>query len=290
MSFKKKILVLGATGLIGHQAFNYLDASGQYVMYNFSFRKKLNDNSILVDARNEIELIAAIRNIKPNYVVNCIGVLVGSADRVPENAIFLNAYLPHLLNKLSDCVNFKLIHISTDCVFSGNKKTPYFEYDAKDGRGVYAQTKAIGEVINDRHLTLRTSVVGPELKTNGEELFHWFMGQNGSVNGFTASRWSGVSSIELAKAIESGIRNDITGIHHVTNNNALSKYDLLMLFKKYTGKDISIVPVEGVVSDKSFVDTRKLIDISIPSYEVMISDMIAAVRDNPGAYQHYTLN
>ena len=290
MSFKKKILVLGATGLIGHQAFNYLDASGQYVMYNFSFRKKLNDNSILVDARNEIELITAIRKIKPNYVVNCIGVLVGSAERVPENAIFLNAYLPHLLSKLSDSVKFKLIHISTDCVFSGNKKTPYLEYDAKDGRGVYAQTKAIGEVISDRHLTLRTSVVGPELKTNGEELFHWFMGQNGSVNGYTASRWSGVSSIELAKAIESGIRNDITGIHHVTNNNALSKYDLLMLFRKYTGKDISIVPIEGVVSDKSFLDTRKLIDISIPSYEVMISDMVSAVRDNPRAYQHYNLN
>ena len=290
MNSMKKVLVLGATGLIGHQAFNYLNATGQYRMYNFSFRKILNDESVLINARNESDFIAAIRDVRPDYIVNCIGMLIGGANRVPENAIFLNAYMPHLLMKLADSINAKLIHISTDCVFSGDKKTPYFEYDTKDGRGVYAQTKALGEVINERHLTLRTSVVGPELKSNGEELFHWFMGQSGSVNGYTASQWSGVSTIELAKAIDSGIRNEITGIHHVTNNDSLSKYDILVLFQKYTCKDISIVPVEGVDSDKSFVDTRKLIDIKIPSYEVMISDMISAIRENPKAYPHYILN
>jgi len=290
VNLMKKVLVLGATGLIGHQSYNYLDATGQYRMYNFSFRKMLNNESVLVDARNESELKAAIWDVRPDYIVNCIGVLIDGANSMPENAIFLNAYMPHLLRKLADSINAKLIHISTDCVFSGDKKTPYFEYDTKDGRGVYSQTKALGEIISDRHLTLRTSVVGPELKNNGEELFHWFMSQSGSVNGYTASQWSGVSTIELAKAIDSGIRNDITGIHHVTNNKSLSKYDILMLFQKYTCKDITIIPVEGVVSDKSFVDTRKLIDIKIPSYEVMISDMISVIRENPNSYPHYILN
>lgn len=286
----KKVLVLGATGLIGHQTYNYLNATGQYSMYNFSFREKLNDESLLIDARNELDFLGAILDVRPDYIVNCIGILIGGANRDPENAIFLNAYMPHRLKKLADSIDAKLIQISTDCVFSGNLKKPYLEADIKDGTGIYARTKSLGEVVSDRHLTLRTSVVGPELKKTGEELFHWFMGQSGTVNGYTASKWSGVTTIVLAKAIERSIQNEITGLHHVTNNSSLSKYDILRLFKHYTKKNINIVPVVGVDSDKSFRDTRLLLDLQIPSYEAMFSEMVAAIRENPKLYPHYILD
>ena len=287
---RKKVLVLGATGLIGHQTYNYLNATGRYNMYNFSFREKLNDESLLIDARNELNFLGAILDLKPDYIVNCMGILIDGANREPENAIFLNAYMPQRLKKLADSIDAKLIQISTDCVFSGNLKKAYLETDIKDGDGIYARTKSLGEVVSGRHLTLRTSVVGPELKKNGEELFHWFMGQSGTVNGYTASKWSGVTTIVLAKAIESSIQNEITGLHHVTNNSSLSKYDILQLFKKYTNKNINIVSVAGVDSDKSFRDTRLLLDFQVPSYEVMFSEMVAVIRENPKLYPHYILD
>ena len=286
----KKVLVLGATGLIGHQAFKYLQASAKYSMYNFSFRKKLNDESVLLDARDELNFLGAIREIRPDYIVNCIGILIDGAERFPENAIFLNAYLPHRISQLADSIDAKLIHMSTDCVFSGNKKTPYLENDVKDGSGVYAKTKGLGEIISERHLTLRTSVVGPELKKNGEELFNWFMGESGTVNGYSASKWSGVTTLELARAIDSSIQNEITGLHHVTNNSSISKYDILMLFKKYTKKNINIIQIEGINSDKSFLDTRGLIGLNIPSYEVMFSEMVSAIQENNNVYTHYSFN
>jgi dTDP-4-dehydrorhamnose reductase len=195
--------------------------------------------------------------------------------------------MPHRLTRLADKINAKLIHISTDCVFSGDKKEPYIETDEKDGRGIYAKTKGLGEVINDKHLTLRTSVVGPELKSDGEELFHWFMKQAESVSGFTKVIWSGVTTIELAKAVKWSIDHHITGLYHVSNNSSISKYDLLQLFQKYTKKDIDIKPFDGRDVDKSFVDTRLLMDYKIPSYEQMVSDMIDLIVNNGSLYSQY---
>jgi dTDP-4-dehydrorhamnose reductase len=188
---------------------------------------------------------------------------------------------------LADKINAKLIHISTDCVFSGDTKEPYVETDEKDGRGVYAKTKGLGEVINDKHLTLRTSVVGPELKSDGEELFHWFMNQSDSISGFTKAIWSGVTTIELAKAVKWAIDNNIIGLYHVTNNSSISKYELLKLFQKYVKKDIDINPVDGKNVDKSFIDTRLLMDYETPSYEQMVSDMIDLIANNRSLYSQY---
>ena len=124
---------------------------------------------------------------------------------------------------MADVLNAKLIHNSTDCVFSGEKGTSYIETDEKDGNGVYAKTKGIGEVISDKHLTIRTSVVGPELKSDGEELFHWFMTQSGTISGYTRAIWSGVTTLELAKAVLWSIENKITGLYHITNNDSICK-------------------------------------------------------------------
>ena len=284
-----KVLVLGSTGMIGHQVFNYLKFKSVFEVYNISFRKKLQHDSILLDARSEDTFVKCIESISPNYIINCVGILINSSNSDPENAIFLNSYLPHRLSRLADAINAKLIHISTDCVFSGEKGTSYIETDEKDGNGVYAKTKGIGEVISDKHLTIRTSAVGPELKSDGEELFHWFMSQSGSISGYTRAIWSGVTTLELAKAVLWSIENKITGLYHITNNDSICKYDLLKLFKKYTGKEINILPIDGKEVDKSFIDTRKLIDYKVPSFEQMIVEMTNLIRSNKVLYSQYTV-
>ena len=284
---KDKVLVLGSAGLIGHQVYNYLKDSGNYELHNISYHHKIQNDTILLDARDEKIFIDKITSIKPHYIINCIGILINGSDADPENAIFLNSYMPHRLARLADKINAKLIHISTDCVFSGDKKESYIETDEKDGRGVYAKSKGLGEIVNNKHLTLRTSVVGPELKTDGEELFHWFMNQQGDISGFTKAIWSGVTTIELAKAVKWSIDNNITGLYHITNNSSITKYELLKLFQKYTKKDIDIKLVDGKNVDKSFIDTRLLMDYKIPSYGQMISDMVDLIANNRLLYSQY---
>jgi dTDP-4-dehydrorhamnose reductase len=284
---KDKVLVLGSAGLIGHQVYNYLKDSDNYELHNISYRNKIQNDTILLNARDEKNFIDKITSIRPHYIINCIGILINGSDTDPENAIFLNSYMPHRLTRLADKINAKLIHISTDCVFSGDKKESYIETDEKDGRGVYAKSKGLGEIVNNKHLTLRTSVVGPELKTDGEELFHWFMNQQGDISGFTKAIWSGVTTIELAKAVKWSIDHHITGLYHVTNNSSISKCDLLKLFQKYTKKDIDIKPVDGKNVDKSFIDTRLLMNYKIPSYDQMISDMISLITNNRPLYSQY---
>ena len=234
-----KILILGSTGLIGHQVFSYLNNFSEYQLFNLS-RSKLNSETLLIDVRNEKKLVRLIEKLRPKIIINCIGMLIDESNKDPENASYLNAFLPHRLLSLSDEINAKLIHMSTDCVFSGSKKTPYVETDLKDGQDFYAKSKGLGEIINNRHLTIRTSVVGPELKSNGTELFQWFMAQSNSISGYKKSIWSGVTSLELAKAVKWAIDRDINGLYHLTNNHLINKNDLLKLFKKYTNKNIKI--------------------------------------------------
>ena len=284
---KDKVLILGSTGLIGHQVYNYLKDSDDYELHNISYRNKIQNDTILLNARDEKNFIDKITGMRPQYIVNCIGILINGSDVDPENAIFLNSYMPHRLRRLADEINAKLIHISTDCVFSGDKKEPYIETDEKDGRGVYAKSKGLGEIVNNKYLTLRTSVVGPELKTDGEELFHWFMNQQGEISGFTKAIWSGVTTIELAKAVKWSIENDITGLYHVTNNTLISKYELLKLFQKHTKKDINIKLTDENNVDKSFIDTRLLMNYKIPSYDEMISDMASLIVNNRSLYFQY---
>ena len=284
---KDKVLVLGSAGLIGHQIYNYLKGSDNYELQNISYRNKMQIDTILLNARDEKNLIDKITSIRPQYIINCIGILINKSTSDPENSIFLNSYMPHRLARLANKINAKLIHISTDCVFSGDKKEPYIETDEKDGRGVYAKTKGLGEIISDKHLTLRTSIVGPQLNNDGDELFHWFMGQSGQIPGYMKSIWSGVTTTELAKAVKWSIDHHITGLYHVTNNSSISKYDLLKLFQKYTKKDIIIKPYIGEDINKSFIDTRLLMDYKIPSYDQMISDMVSLITNNRPLYSQY---
>ena len=195
--------------------------------------------------------------------------------------------LPHQIARLCDQYSAKLIHFSTDCVFSG-KKGSYLETDVKDAEDIYGRAKALGEVTELPHLTLRTSVVGPEIK-EGEELFHWFFRQEGTIKGFTKSYWSGVTTLELAKAVEWAIENDICGLYHVTNGKPINKYDLLELFKRYTKKDILIEAVNGRVTNKTLIDTRQELTDPIPDYNMMVHDMVIFMKKHPKLYAQYLL-
>jgi len=284
----KKILILGATGLIGHQVFMCLKANKDYEVFNFARQRKIAEDTVLLDARNEHRLEQEILEVKPDIIVNCMGVLIAEANKNPENAIFLNAYMPQRLKSIANVLDAKLVHISTDCVFSG-KKGSYSETDIKDADDTYGRAKALGEVIESPHVTLRTSVVGPEIK-DGEELFHWFMSQEGKIKGFTKSFWSGVTTLELAKAVGWVIENDIQGLYHVTNGQPINKFDLLMLFKKYTKKNIEIEGIEGRVTNKSFVDTRQEMNYTVPDYDEMVRDMVFAIQNNKNLYEQYTID
>lgn len=287
---KKKILILGSTGLIGHQIHNHLSEESLYEIFDISYRNKLHPDTILVNSINECELKSAIKKIKPNFVINCIGTLIKESALNPELAILTNAILPHRLKNICDSIQAKLIHMSTDCVFSGSNKKPYEESDIKDGLDVYAKTKSLGEIIEDKHLTIRTSVIGPELKQDGEQLFNWFMSEKGEIEGFSDAIWSGVTSLELARGVKWMIENDINGLYQLTNGIPISKNEILQLFKKYTKKNIAITPILGINIDKSFIDTRKIINYKIPSYEEMISEMMDFINCNTELYPHYKLS
>jgi dTDP-4-dehydrorhamnose reductase len=286
---KLKVLVLGSTGMIGHQVYKFLESSDKYKMFNISYRKKLNKESILCDITDQDKFINIVKSISPDFIINCIGILIEEANLDIKKAIFINAYFPHKLMSVADELKSKLIHISTDCVFSGNKKTPYVENDFKDGKGTYAKSKGLGEIINENHLTLRTSVIGPELKTNGEELFHWFMSQSGEINGYKNSIWSGVTTLVLAKTVGWAIENNITGLYHVTNNKSIDKFSLLCLIKKNTRKNIKIHKFINNECNKSFIDTREEINFTIPTYNEMVKFMIEDILKDQTKYQHYII-
>ena len=283
---KIKILLLGATGMAGHVAYHYLKETNKYEILDVVFRNKLTADSIVLDVTDKHATEELIKTVKPDIIVNCIGILIKGSRQHPDNAIYINAYFPHLLERLSSEIDAKLIHISTDCVFSG-KKGNYTEYDFKDADDVYGRSKALGEVENDRDLTIRTSIIGPELKQSGEGLFHWFMHQEGKVNGFTDAIWGGVTTLELAKAIDKVIDNNLTGLVHLSNGKGISKYDLLNLFRTiWNRNNIDINPFEGHAVDKSLQSSTKF-NMNVPSYNTMLDEMKSWMDNHKYIYNQY---
>lgn len=281
---KKKILLLGATGMAGHVAYYYLKETGKYDITDVVFRNKLTKESIVLDATDKFATEDLIRTVNPNIILNCIGILIKGSQQHPDNAIYINAYLPHLLERLASEIDAKLIHISTDCVFSGAKGN-YAEDDFRDADDVYGRSKALGEVINEKDLTIRTSIVGPELKKNGEGLFHWFMQQKGKINGFTQAIWGGVTTLELAKAIDLAISNNLNGLIQLSNGIGISKFDLLNLFKEIWNKDdLTVIPYDGKKVDKSLKKST-LFDFDVPSYNDMLLELKNWMDENEHLYQ-----
>ncbi len=285
----KKILILGSSGLIGHQIFSYLEKLNKYNVLGVSRTNKFPKESILLDVLNHNELESLLKTELPDIVINCVGMLISDSENYPKIAVSLNAEFPHILSEISSRLNFRLIHLSTDCVFSGNKGSSYNEDDYQDATSIYGKTKSLGENISDSHLVIRTSVVGPELTDRKEELFNWFMYQDDEISGYTTAIWSGVTTLELAKKIKEFITLDIKGIYHLTNNKTISKFDLLKLFKKHTKKKIKIKPSPENNLNKSFVDKQKFLTSDIQDYDEMVKEMVSFIKENKKLYSHYDL-
>jgi dTDP-4-dehydrorhamnose reductase len=280
---KLKILLLGSAGMAGHVLKNeFLKISDKIDLIDIARTNQYTTPIIKMDITNFVSLGNLVTNSNFDYIINSVGILNKTAEDNPENAILINSYLPHFLEKITRNTKTKIIHFSTDCVFSG-KKGSYVEIDFKDGKGFYAQTKALGELVNDKDLTIRTSIIGPDLNSGGIGLFNWFINQNGLVNGFSNAFWSGVTTIQLAKSIIEIIfsNNSITGLVHLTNNEKISKYNLLILIKEvFELKEIEIQELSSYDVDKSLINTRNDIFRNIPTYKEMIFEMHEWIENN----------
>ncbi len=281
----KKIIILGSTDMAGHLITNYLTQLNKYEIINVS-RSKLNENTILIDAYNINSVEKLLNEKKPKVVINCIGVLIKESERFPDRAIYINSFFPRYLESLGKELNFKLIHLSTDCVFSG-KNGDYSENDLKDASDIYGRSKALGEVMNNKDLTFRTSFIGPDQKDDGQGLFNWFMTQTGMINGFINVLWTGVTSLELAKAVNEAIIQNLTGLYHLVPSKRISKYELLMLIKEIWGKTIEIHKDSQQQSDKSLINTKKDFKYEVPDYQVMLRELFEWMKD--WEYPHYKI-
>ena len=281
----KKVLVLGSTGMLGHVLYNYLDGFSKYSLFDVSFRKKLNSKTTIIDVSDFDKLKDYIEEIKPDFIVNCIGVLINGSKQNIENAIYLNAYLPQLLNQLCNSINSKLIHISTDCVFSG-KAGGYDENSIKDAIDDYGKTKSLGEFNSESNLCIRTSIIGPEIKQNGEGLLHWLLRQRGKVSGYKNVFWSGVTTLELSKAINFSIENNVNGLWNLTNNEPISKYHLLeKIINIFSLINIELVEDFEKKSNKTLKSIRD-IDYKVSKYDSMIKEMFDNFKKNRILYNY----
>lgn len=282
----KKILVLGASGMAGHTISLYFKKQN-YDVTTLTTIPFFIEPNIVLDAFNFEALKDVV--LKGNYdaVINCIGLLNEVANDNPDKAIYLNGFLPHFLSKITKNTKTKIIQMSTDCVFSGEKGS-YSEYDFKDGKTMYDQSKAIGELNNDKDLTFRNSIIGPDINQNGIGLFNWFMKQTGDLKGYTKAIWTGVTTLTLAKAMEKAIEDNLTGIYNLVNNESISKHDLLKLFNEIFKKGtIKITPDDRVALNKSLIRTRKDFNFIVPSYRDMVLEMKEWILENIELYPIY---
>ncbi|MEF9940860.1 MAG: SDR family oxidoreductase [Lachnospiraceae bacterium] len=283
------ILVLGANGMAGHMICLYLQEKG----YNITGLVKKESQlypCIIGDARDKKQIETLFHDVQYDIVINCIGILNRAVDTHLSDGIYLNSVFPHFLAELLQDKKSKLIHISTDCVFSGDKGA-YTEKDRQDADSYYGRTKTLGEVKDGKNLTFRTSIVGPELKDSGIGLLDWFLNQTGTVKGFTRAMWTGVTTLELAKAIEASISQNVVGLYHLVNKEVISKYDLLCLFNKYLNENrVDIKPDNTISIDKSLVNTRTDFDYTVASYQQMIYELKEWMEQHQSLYARYNRN
>ena len=283
-----KFLVLGCNGMAGHMISLYLKEQGHDVL-GFALTKSTLVNSIVGDAMDASFLKELVGVNKFDSVINCIGLLNQFAEKNKAGAAYLNAYLPHQLAQLTEGTATQIIHMSTDCVFSG-KRGQYTEDDLRDGTTFYDRSKALGELEDDKNITLRNSIVGPDINPEGIGLLNWFMQQNGTVTGYTGAMWTGQTTLQLAKTMEVAAKEKAHGLFNTVPDISISKCDLLALFNKHLrAKKVDIIPVDKMAADKSLKRTRWDFDYKIPDYETMIIDLGEWMRKHRSLYPHYDL-
>ncbi len=283
-----KFLVLGASGMAGHTIAIFLQERGHEVV-GFARRKLPFCSTVVGDVRNAESLSALISDGKFDSVVNCVGILNQFAEQDKEQSVYLNAYLPHLLSKLTTGTDTQIIHMSTDCVFSG-QRGGYTEGDLRDGNTFYDRTKALGELDDDQSITLRNSIIGPDINPNGIGLLNWFMKQNSKINGYKNVMWTGLTTLELAKAMEAAAAERATGLYNMVYSQPISKYDLLMLLNHHLRSDsVNINAVDTPIADKSLIRTKHQLKYEIPEYDTMVSEMSQWIKNHRALYPHYEI-
>ncbi|MGB9177204.1 MAG: SDR family oxidoreductase [Methanoregula sp.] len=279
-----KILVLGATGMLGHKLMQVLSDKFLITGTMRGATSGLSDHPVFSDMKiigniraDDLKSVyKAIDTTEPDVVINCIGIVKQlPAAQDPLQSIAINALFPHQLAQICRQKKIRLIHLSTDCVFSGNKGN-YTETDPSDAEDLYGKTKFLGEVDYPGCLTLRTSIIGRELDTT-HGLIEWFLSQEGkTVSGYKKAIFSGLTTIALSEIIAEIIINHprLSGIRQVASE-PISKYDLLNLVNTIYGLKIRIVPDETIINNRSLNPEKfkKETNIKIPSWEYMIEEM-----------------
>lgn len=261
-----KILLLGSTGMLGfalmdgflnsqkYDVIGTFKDNKKYIKLPSYFQKKLIK---LSNIKNQNIIKNLILDIEPDIVINCIGVIKQNSKSNLADMIYINSYFPHLLSKFSSELNFKLLHFSTDCVFSG-LSGPYSEYNQPDPIDNYGITKLLGEPNSKNTLIIRTSILGHEINSN-ISLIDWFLSQKGSVNGFTNAIFSGFPVTEISNIVTNNLIPYFKpGIFHL-GNTPISKYEILKMIKEIYFKDIEIIKETTTIINRSLIsNTFKL--------------------------------
>jgi dTDP-4-dehydrorhamnose reductase len=260
-----KVMVLGVSGMLGNAVYRVLSANPELSVFGTArsesagnhFSQVLAENLVFnVDVESQDSLVKAFGRVKPDVVINCVGLVKQLADaNDPLLAVPINTLLPHRLAALCKATDARLIHISTDCVFSGNKGG-YQESDFPDAYDLYGRSKLLGEVDYPHAVTLRTSIIGKELSGH-RSLVGWFLAQKGQVKGFTRAIFSGLPTMELARVINEHVlpHPELRGLYHVSAQ-PINKYDLLRLIAEAYGKSVDIIPSDELSIDRSLDSTR----------------------------------
>ena len=280
-----RFLVLGAAGMAGHLISLYMREQGHDVT-GFARRDlPFLEFQVKGDVTDMTVLEPVVRD-GYDVVVNCVGVLNKAAETNP-NAAWLNGELPHVLAGVTADLPTRVFHMSTDCVFAGNTG-PYTEVSNPDGESAYDRTKAAGELNDGKNLTFRNSIVGPDMNPNGIGLLNWFMQQSGPVKGFTGAIWTGLTTLELAKAMEHEAAGDARGLVNMVPEDSINKYELLQLFnRELRGGSVDIVPDAGLQLDKTLVRTNFGPTYRPKSYPEQVREMAGWVRAHKELYPHY---
>jgi dTDP-4-dehydrorhamnose reductase len=278
-----RILILGGDGMLGHQLLTYLQPRHEvrvtlrqdlpaYASIRLFSRRNAYD---AIDIRSLERLMEVMADFRPEVVINAVGIVKQRPDAKESiPSLEINALLPHRLAMLCKVTGARLIHLSTDCVFSGAKGN-YLESDPPDAEDLYGKTKYLGEVHDGNCLTLRTSIIGRELSRR-KSLLEWFLAQAGPVKGFTKAIYTGFTTLEMSRIIEKLLLGypDAAGVYHVSSD-PINKYELLILFREKLGHDIEIIPDDGFCCDRSLDSTRFRTDFNYtpPSWPAMIEEL-----------------
>jgi dTDP-4-dehydrorhamnose reductase len=261
MNSKNTVLILGATGMLGHTLFKSLSKDPNLQIFGTArqktakslFPKELAKKILTnVDLENDQSLLKLFNKVKPDVVINCAGLIkqIGASEDVLQ-AIPINTLLPHRLAYLTAQIRARLILMSTDCVFSG-KKGNYKETDKPDCTDLYGQSKLLGEIVDQPHiLTIRTSIIGHELR-GGYSLVNWFLNQKGSATGYTKAIYSGLPTIELANIIQELVLSNpkLSGLYQISSE-PISKFDLLSLIANTYKKKVFLTKASTPKIDRS---------------------------------------